>query len=171
MPQKIYSVYDADNLYLAFECQDSYIDNLVANITTRDGSVWKDDCIEIFLDTSQSQFEYYHFIINPKGVIKDSIRNDQVYDLSWNSDVKVKTHIGEHGWVVEMAFPVSTFDGEGPEHNKLWNVNFNRQQRTYPEGRISSAWQALEGGFHQPTKFKPVIFFDPSKETDKDIKE
>ncbi|MGB2820624.1 MAG: sugar-binding protein, partial [Phycisphaerae bacterium] len=42
-------VFDATRLYVAWQCADSGTDSLTQDATRRDGDVWQDDCVELFV--------------------------------------------------------------------------------------------------------------------------
>ena len=50
-PTTIYLAYDANKLYVAFECFKTDMDNLAANQTRRDAFFFSDDHVEVLIDT------------------------------------------------------------------------------------------------------------------------
>ena len=63
--------YDNDNLYIALKCFKDNVKNIKADARTRDGNVYKDDSVEIFLNTNPEKTGYYHFTVNAIGTQYD----------------------------------------------------------------------------------------------------
>lgn len=148
-----------DTLYLAFQCNEPQMENMVSAVTMRDGNVWEDDCVEIFLDTNRNQHSYYHFIINSVGTVFDQkvdITADK-YEKSWNSGICAAAKRGNTSWAVECGIPLR--DITGKERNDVWGVNLCRERRIWSIGkRELSSWSPLTGSFHQPGKFRALAF-------------
>jgi len=71
-PQTIWKLmWDEKYLYVAYQCEDA---NLLAEKRDRDGAIWDDDCVEIFILPNSRFRTYWEFIINPYGSIYDSIQ-------------------------------------------------------------------------------------------------
>ncbi len=66
----------------------------------RDGAIWNDDRIEIFLQPG-GKGPYYQYIINAAGFVYDSKNKDR----NWNSDIKYKVDIGKKQWRVLLKIP------------------------------------------------------------------
>ncbi len=62
--------WDADHLYLAFECQDT---NLLAPELKRDAPVFAHDCVELFLLPRFETGVYWELVIGPGGSIYDAL--------------------------------------------------------------------------------------------------
>lgn len=77
--------YDDFAIYIAFICYEDKMDKIAANRKEKDGDIWRDDCVEIFL--SPNPPDYFHFIVNSLGTQQDEINKD----ARWNGDWKVKT--------------------------------------------------------------------------------
>ncbi|MFA5645764.1 MAG: carbohydrate-binding family 9-like protein [Candidatus Ratteibacteria bacterium] len=149
---------DGEYLYIAFKCFDSKIERVVAKVKKRDGQLWNDDCVEIFLDTNLDQKTYYHFITNSIGTKYDAFCSLEVYDPiwhgkqleaynpAWNAEWEVKTFIDKEFWSVEIAIPLYQF---------LIKENFGLNLTR--EGRQLASLVVIEGGtFHQPEKFAKI---------------
>ena len=66
-PTTIYLAYDANKLYVAFECFKTDMDNLAANQTRRDSFFFSDDHVEVLIDTFLDGRNCYTFALNPLG--------------------------------------------------------------------------------------------------------
>jgi Glycosyl hydrolase family 20, domain 2/Carbohydrate family 9 binding domain-like/Glycosyl hydrolase family 20, catalytic domain len=85
---------------------------LVASKKKRDGSVYLDDCLEVFINERLDGKSYRHIVVNSIGTLQDyQWRFDQtkeafIYDRAWNPDVKVKSRLTGNCWTVEMEIPL-----------------------------------------------------------------
>jgi len=143
-----YISYDDNNLYIAFKCFDAGLKDLVAEQAQRDGPLWEDDSVEVFLDPANEQKDFYHIIINPKGAIYDQIVFGHcVFNNNWNCNFKVKTSIEKDCWVAEMAIPFSNFT--------FINKNSFRLNlfRAKAEPYESTCWSPTYGSPHNPSRF------------------
>jgi hypothetical protein len=100
---------DADTLYLAVINDEPNTDKLVMNTKDREGPVWEDDCIEVYLDPNADRGEYFGFFVNAGNVVYDR-RRDEGWTAPWTSAVKV---IKDKAWVVEMAIPWKSLEVTG----------------------------------------------------------
>ena len=57
------------HLCIAFHCAEADTDAIKAAVKDRDGDVYTDDCVEIFVSPDVEEEGYYHFIINPAGTV------------------------------------------------------------------------------------------------------
>ncbi|KKL54204.1 hypothetical protein LCGC14_2267760, partial [marine sediment metagenome] len=101
-------LFDATKLYVGFVCTDPDTDSLKTDAAQRDAQVWADDCVELFV-TGDLRTGYYHFVVNPAGVLFDSrTAGGQKDDTSWNSSVQVKATVQKgKGWTVTLAVPLA----------------------------------------------------------------
>lgn len=67
----VFAYADRDALYFGFDCLEVSTDTLLAATTERDGPVWTDDSVELFLDTNRDLQTFYQIIVNPRGVFFD----------------------------------------------------------------------------------------------------
>jgi hypothetical protein len=87
--------HDDRNFYLAVECLDDQPDKIKADIKTRDGPVWLDDSIEVFITPHNAPIlkqypknsRYFHFIVNPAGTQFDEIGRGiaETWNAKWKS--------------------------------------------------------------------------------------
>jgi len=151
--------YDSDNLYFAFRCMEKEMGKIkntwnIAN--ERDGNLWEDDCVEIFIDPYAGSSFYYHFIVNVAGLVYDA----KGMNRSWNSEVHAATSREKDFWIAEITIPFISF-GYSPKGNEIWRANLCRSQKH--QGELSS-YKPTFGGFHNPERFAEFLF-DYQKET------
>ena len=134
-------LYDDTNLYVAIKCQETEIELLKKNQTERDSAVWTDDYIEVFIDSDMDRKTFYQIVANPIGTLFDqNTKGDE--GKKWNGDIKVKTHIGEDFWTVEMSIGLKSIGLDKGKHNIGFNMN--RYRMTKPSGGYQdTCWSPL----------------------------
>lgn len=149
----VFMTYDDASLYVAIRCNEPAMKSLRADVTERDGALWRDDCVELFLDSNCDRKTYYHLIANAKGALYDSVTPG---DANWNGDITVAAAVAEDSWSVEFAIPFVELGGS-PGPGALWGVNIGRERYAGGKGQLS-AWSATYGKFHEPARFGQVRF-------------
>ncbi|OGV66829.1 MAG: hypothetical protein A3K18_30280 [Lentisphaerae bacterium RIFOXYA12_64_32] len=137
--------YDADNLYAAFRCEKKPGDVLKATVNRRDGDVWTDDEVEVFLNPCGDRTDYYQFCVNALGAKYDSHRTDR----EWNADWRAAAKDGVDAWTVELAIPIAQLPLD-LSVGANWCANFGRSDKLADQ---ASAWSSTFGGFHTPGRF------------------
>ena len=81
--------YDAESLYLAFECREPDPAKSVRTAYGRhDAPVWNNECVEVFLDTLGDQVSYVHFLVDILNQRHDLLGSDSYgYNPQWRSAV------------------------------------------------------------------------------------
>ena len=104
---KVAVQYDEKNIYVAFICQKSYPDPLVAEETRRDQIVKRDDAVAVILDTYHDHRSAFWFMINGLNTQTDvRISDDGKYlDVEWDTGWEAKTAVSDSGYTVEFAIP------------------------------------------------------------------
>jgi hypothetical protein len=104
-----YVAYDDDRLYIGFACEEPCLAGIVAVETEHDAQVCQDDCVELFLDINRDYMNYFHLIVNSRGVTSDASVElvDDFIDLyyDWEPEYQVAASVGEAAWYVELAIP------------------------------------------------------------------
>jgi hypothetical protein len=139
----------ADELLIRIECQEAQMPKLSATITARDGMVWVDDCVEIFLQ-APGQATYVHLVTNPLGAKFDELGRD----ATWNQEWQCSAGREEASWWCELRVPFAALGGT-PAAGSEWRFNLCRSRRPEPE---LSAWSATGAGFHLPERFGRLRF-------------
>ncbi len=153
-PAWAYVAYDDENLFIAFRCNESRMDQIVAERRERDSDVWLDDCVEVFLMPRPETGAYFHLVVNPLGTLYDC-RHDGGREVAWDSSARVATSKRRNGWDVEMAIPFERLGVRAPRPGEVWRANFCREERPHEE---LSAWSPVEGSFHRPERFGLLEF-------------
>lgn len=138
LPTEVKLCYDDRALYIAVTCQEKPGRKPVAAVTSHDGQVWKDDCIEIRVMPGLGKTGY-HFAGSISGATYDASTtgggNDTSYDPAWTWSVQR----GEKGWTAEAALPL-----EALGLTAWYDVIHFNIGRTAP-GAGSTSWAAQYG--------------------------
>jgi len=118
-PFHVRAAYDSDHLYLAVRCEGPATK---AAFGDRDSSVWRDDCVEIWVGVGTGKAKRtYQFIVNAVNAIYDAQGKDRSYNPEW----KHATTRSDEGWNVEASFPRDAFGLEQWPHRLPINVGRN----------------------------------------------
>lgn len=138
-------------LCLAFECYDHEVAGVRREVTERDGPVWTDDCVEVFLDPQGTRRDFLHFIVNAGGVQYDERGADPAWDRYWTA----RTAVAPGLWTAEIMIPFASLDLTGAcPPGATWSGNFYRE---YPgRGGVPqelSGWSPTFAGFAATAHF------------------
>ena len=155
-PTEIRVFYTGEALYAGFDCRESQMDKVTAQMKDRDGNVFGDDSVELFIRPGTGLTPYFHLTANSLGTQYDSVyREVGVVDSSYNSDWKVRTSTDKSGWQAEVEVPFSAVNVAGVKPGDVWFVNFCRGERPVSE---NSSWATLLKRFHEPENFGKLVF-------------
>ena len=120
-------LYDAEKLYIGFECYDSQPEKIVANEMRRDGRLWQNDNVYIMLDTYGDKRQCFFFRTNALGALSDTAVTDGGENLngSWDCIWEAAGRQHEKGWTVEIAIPFNQLRFK-KDDSMVWGVNFGR---------------------------------------------
>lgn len=135
-------------LWLRVECTEPRMDKVKAIVTAHDGDVWKDDCVEVFLQRPGET--YLHFVVNPAGTQFD----ERGRDASWNVTWQAAAEYGKDRWSVELELPWTVLGGT-PRDGETWRLNIARSRTPVSE---LCAWSPTGSGFHVPDCFGEIVF-------------
>ncbi len=147
--------YNSQWLFMAFECFDMDLASLKKNVKQRDGSVWDDDSIEIFLDPKGDGGSYYQFVVNPRGTQYDGCGFDSKWDCYWIARSVLQSKM----WTIEIAIPLSSFGLPFPTdkaNTHPWTANFFRTRHPHAADAEVTGWSPSGGNFHRPDKFGTI---------------
>ena len=133
-------VYTSTTLYIGLSAFDAEAHRIIKKEMQRDQPLWRDDAIDVVLDTFGDQRNAYLFETNPNGARTDALITDEGRDfnLSWNGVWEVAATLTAEGWFAEMAIPFSTlrFDPNAD----AWGLNVLRYVRRRAE---QSFWSPI----------------------------
>ena len=64
-------LFDPTHLYVAWDCAEPDTGSIIATVRQRDGTVWNDDSVELFI-TGDPRLGAYHFVVNSLGTLLDA---------------------------------------------------------------------------------------------------
>ena len=155
-----------DRIYVGVKCMEPDIPRLQASV----GGSFAVDSLELFLSMSGNPYDFYQFLISPKGA-KISIYYEEAgvikpdrYAPEWN----YATYYGDNYWSAEIELPFTAFYMTTQDRwSNKWLVNVARTHFTPANVRIHSTWSHLIGGFVKPHMFNSIEGFpirDPKDE-------
>ena len=144
--------YDDAALYVFMKCLDDDIDNLQASVSQRDGKIWNDDSIEIYVDENSDSKDYFHWVVNSNKAIYDAKNGKN----KWNGNVGIGSSVQDGFWTIEVAIPWKTLGlksapkagssmgfnlqrlvpGDGELEILQWSPTYNNAMRARMLGRI-----------------------------------
>ena len=140
-------LWDQDNLYFAFDCED---DDIVAPVYERDDAVYSDDCVEMFILPDFRFRTYWEIIISPSRSVYDSVQCKDT--MKWGTqhdptqtieglDIGLtvrgtlnQTNDVDEGYTVEVAVPFNQLPGytrTGPKVGDKLNFMLARLDRRH----------------------------------------
>ena len=118
---------DADTLYVAFHCAEPDVKKIVSQPRDRDGNVWSDDSVEVFIKPGpQASRDYHQVTVNADGSLYDAFGGDK----GWNAKVRAAAHKGKDHWSVEIALPFSQMKLPSSKARRRgpWRLNLTRMR-------------------------------------------
>lgn len=142
---RAFLVEDGARLLIAFDAQDPEPDAIRAFLRDRD-SAFNDDFVGVVIDSFGDERYGYEFFVNPLGVQMDLSQDDVAgrEDSSWNAIWDSAGRIGERGFTVEMAIPLSQLRFARTDGERVWGLDVLRFYPRSTRHRISN--NALERG-------------------------
>jgi hypothetical protein len=175
---EVRALYSDKYLYVGFHCEDDYI---WGTITEREGPIYDEECVEVFLNPADTKHQYYEINLSPKNVVYDAnVLNSRtpenayakfVAQSQWNLEnlqtaVWIDGKINEPGkgksWTAEYAIPLDELFGAPntpPQPGDTWRVNFYRIDSPEKGKPEHYAWSPTgRTAFHLPWKFGYLRF-------------
>ncbi len=151
-PTDILLAYDKANLYIAFRAYEPDLNAIKASVTQRDGPIFSDDSVEMFIRTGNDQ-QYFHFAMNAIGTRFEQKGTATAYNSDWTG----ATGRESGAWTAEISVPFTSLIAGEPCPGASWKANFCRNRMTTgtPE---SSCWSPTYGSYHTPIRFGTLIF-------------
>jgi Carbohydrate family 9 binding domain-like len=181
-------LWDNQNLYIAFENQDT---DIWSSLTNRDDKLWTQEAVEVMIDADGNGKSYIELQVAPNGTIFDTyLPTYRKYEDSldpkrkqfdWNSKLKAKVVVDgtlnkredqDKSWTVEMALPLADANGLDkpgvkvpPAIGDKWRLNMYRLDTPKDKPQIAVAWSApMVGDFHKLDRFGEIVFGDEKGE-------
>ncbi|MBQ6330866.1 MAG: DUF4838 domain-containing protein [Kiritimatiellae bacterium] len=151
-------MFGAEAFYLAVETDLG--DDVRVRPFERDGTVWRDESLELVLDASGTRTRFLHFVWSPEsgacfdeayGYITDPV--NPLYgkcDAGWDGDWTVRNGRRNNVWRSILRMPYSTLGVGRPKSGDKWSMNLARTAFAVSPGRPSgeqSLWNPdMESG-------------------------
>ncbi len=159
---------DSSKLYIAFICNDP---DIWGNFTSRDDRLWKEEVVEVFIDTDNNPEDYIEIEVSPVNTLFDcyivdtqrinveeaakfdlkNIKNAVIIDGTLN-----KREDQDCKWTVEIAIPYEDILNNRKydiDNFEDWKINFYRVNRDHGKEDGKYSWSPTLGKFHTPSKF------------------
>ncbi len=110
--------YDKENLYFAIKSKGHMRQPIQAE-TKRDGSVWKDDSLELYFASESDKGNYYQIVVNHNGTVFDQhcqSGKPQAECFAWNCNgFRSASKISGDNWCTEIAVPFASLAMSSPK--------------------------------------------------------
>jgi hypothetical protein len=124
----IRAAYDDTYLYLVAVSYDPMMDAIKSDNVKRDGPVWADDNIELFVDPGRTYVQTFEFELGANNAIVDCHNVWHVSFMDYNPPRKDKAIKHADRWVAEMAVPWKALDIAPPKAGDVWLCNIIRSR-------------------------------------------
>lgn len=177
---EVRALYDDTYLYVGFRCEDDYV---WGTVTERDGPIYDEECIEVFVNPAGVAHQYYEINLSPKNVVYDvCVLNRRTQEKPFEGFVALKEFGLEglrtavqvegdadmpgraRGWTAEYAIPLAELIGAPnlpPKAGDTWRINFYRIDSPEKGERHHYAWSPTgRPAFHLPWRFGYLRFVE-----------
>jgi len=134
---KVY--WDDKGVHIQAVCMEPDMSALRKSSTKHDGDVWKDDSIEIMVDTGDGNADR-HLVVTAGNNRYDAMANDASWNPEWQSDVK----LAKDRWTATVTLPFSVFGEVTPQTS--WQFVIIRNSKPEAVGFPKVAHQDLASG-------------------------
>ena len=174
----VYIGYTDDALYVGVIAYDDNPGGIIVSDSRRDAALDNGDSFSFIIDAFRDQQNGFVFGTNPAGIEYDaqvskeasgSMSRGAGFNLNWDTNWRVETHVGDYGWSAEFEIPFKSLRF-GNTEVQIWGFNFKRSirrsnevaywspiSRQYNLSRLADAGSV--GGIETPTqrnlKFTP----------------
>jgi Carbohydrate family 9 binding domain-like len=171
-------IWDEQYLYAFVTIADT---DVWTTYSKHDDPLWKQDCIELFIDADGNRRGYVELQVNPSNATFDSwfaTTRAQPGDPSWESGIQTAVQLRgtpepgdtDRGWDVELAIPWSAVRGRDdamavtlpPNVGDRWRLNLVRVDvKTGDKNVSASSWNRITSAdFHALDRMLTAVFAD-----------
>jgi len=129
---------DSENLYVALDAlsRPGSVPR-AQEARLRDGPVFGDESVELFLRTSPTARETYQLVVNCGNAIYDAhdvpdARAEENPGPKWDPEWQHATKTRPGGWTAEIALPFRAFGVEAPRQGFVWRVQVGHNAPNQP---------------------------------------
>jgi len=160
-----YLGYDGEHLYAVYLCFDDSPGKIRARLSRRE-DIFRDDRVDLFLDTFDDQRRAYVFTANPFGVQADAYwiekegrQYDPSIDMVWQSEGE----LNEQGYIVLMAIPFKSLRFRSVQRQE-WGIILTRFIIRSNEGDFwPYVTSRIEGRLNQSAKLTGLEGVSPGR--------
>ena len=116
---------DERTLYIAVACRLNRGRPPTGKDLERDGPIWQDDCIELWITPDISRTTSYQFVVNSANSFYDSLRYGGRSKSAHNPNWEHATAVEKDGWNLEMAIPFAAAGMETWQRRLGFNIGRN----------------------------------------------
>ena len=144
------------HLHLLFECEDT---RPWATITRRDGPLYEEEVVEVFLDPFGDLECYFEIEVNPLNAVLDlmlrRVGKGWRKEFAWKCEgLETSAAFTATGWTATLIIPFAALLPQPPAPGCVWRANFLRIDRPPGVPRELSAWSPTHRNtFHEPGRF------------------
>lgn len=148
--------FDDKALYVAFVCAEPHPERIKAEKTVENDGVWQDDCVEVWVRTTNSSLEHDQFIVNTLGTRQSVRRRQSGAGGAWRPGWQAKVAREPRRWVVEMRIPFADLELAGVQPGDMVEIKLGREDHT-AAGVVLSTWppESSYAGFED---YAPLYF-------------
>ena len=127
-PTSVKITYDAENIYLGLEFIESAAKkDILCRVTKKDGPVWEDNDVEIFINNPILGSSYFQLCFNINGVLHDAYcSSPRKRDESFSSGAVAKTSFADGKYFMEVKIPVRPILGSTLRKGEILKMNIMR---------------------------------------------
>ena len=156
--------YEGDYLYVALEMAEPFPGKMKTEKRKRDGNVWEDNSVEIFLNHPDMGRSYFQMIFNSDGALFDQkVTPGAGSEAKINLSIEYKVRKNKDSWCLEARIPTAEL-GHKCFTGQSWKVNVMRVRKL--KGEAQDQASTLSGGApHDVGTFLPLLFAGKRKLT------
>ncbi|MBO4305490.1 MAG: DUF4838 domain-containing protein [Lentisphaeria bacterium] len=165
-PTAVRVVHEPDAIYFGIEAMEPKPGEMLASIREKDGKLWNDSTLEIFLSYPDLGRNFYQIIVNSLGTVFDQfVQPGADSNVKWDSQIQVKTRVLKDRWVLEAKIPTGPI-GEKCFDGQFWKVNVLRARKMKNASENESSTWSM-GKPHSVEAFQAVNFVAARKSNDR----
>ena len=144
------------HLHVTFECEDA---QPLATITRRDGPLYQEETVEVFLDPFGDLQCYFEIEVNPLNTVLDlmlrRVGKGWRKEVTWDCEgLETSVAFSAAGWTASLIIPFDAVAPAPPARGAVWRANFLRIDRPAAAPRELSAWSPTgRHTFHEAARF------------------
>lgn len=153
----VFLAWDEEALYIRLDCEEPLMADVLEAVSERDGPVWTDNAVEIFVDGASTGRDFHQLILSSAGALLDGRKVDGLFSVDWDlssEDLQYGVTRYEGGWRAELRLTWSGLDMATPNEENTFRFNIPRDRQVGVAGQSeATALAPTFGRFHTPARF------------------